>query len=139
MVATRGNISSFLLLIFTAQFAAAGASWEWTTGAPEEVGLDSAALGEMMDYVREHKVPVHSVQIVRNGRLVLDAYFHPFSAGMRHDVASVTKSVTSTLIGLAIQEGILLDEKQQLLSLFPNRIAANLDERKRRITLQDLL
>src|SRR6187200_171666 len=101
MLATRRKISGFLLLKFTGQLAAAGASWEWTTGTPEEVGLDSAALGEMLAYVREHKVPVHSVQIVRHGRLVLDAYFYPYSSEMRHDVASVTKSITSTLIGLA--------------------------------------
>lgn len=33
---------------------------------------------------------------------MLDAYFHPFDATMRHDVASVTKSITSTLFGRAI-------------------------------------
>ena len=76
---------------------------EWTTALPEEVGLDSGPLSEMFDYVREHNVPVHSVQIVRHGKLVLDAYFYPYNSEMRHDVASVTKSVTSSLIGLAIK------------------------------------
>src|SRR5881397_2591909 len=80
---------------------------EWTTALPEEVGIDSGPLSEMFGYVREHKVPVHSVQIVRHGKLVLDAYFYPYRSGMRHDVASVTKSVTSTLIGLAIQKGFI--------------------------------
>src|SRR5260221_7328916 len=64
-------------------------SLEWPRALPEEVGLDSAALSEMLDYVRQHEIPVHSVQIVRHGRLVLDAYFYPFSIEMRHDVASV--------------------------------------------------
>ena len=114
-------------------------SAEWATGLPEEVGLDSAALVELFDYVRQHEIPVHSVQLVRHGRMVLDAYFYPYSAEMRHDVASVTKSLTSTLIGLAIQKGYLHDVQQQALSLFPDRTCANLDERKRSITLEHLL
>jgi CubicO group peptidase (beta-lactamase class C family) len=95
-------------------------SVEWVTGLPEEVGLDSAALVEMFDYVRQHETPVHSVQVVRHGRMVLDAYFYPYSVEMRHDVASVTKSVTSTLIGLAIQKSYLRDVQQPVLSLFPS-------------------
>jgi CubicO group peptidase (beta-lactamase class C family) len=112
---------------------------DWTTGLPEEVGLDSAALVEMFDYVPQHKVPVHSIQIVRHGRMVLDAYFYPYGVEMRHDVASVTKSITSTLVGLAIQKGYLREVQQPLLSLFPGRTLSNLDERKRRITLEHLL
>src|SRR5213593_3238235 len=91
---------------------------EWTTALPEEVGLDSGPLSEMFDYVREHKVPVHSVQIVRHGKLVLDAYFYPYNSEMRHDVASVTKSVISTLIGLAIQKGFIRDVQQPVLFFF---------------------
>src|SRR5437762_12325299 len=74
----------------------------WGTARPEELGLDSAALVEMFDFVGKGEIPVHSIQIVRNGRLALDAYFYPFAADTRHDVASVTKSITSTLVGLAI-------------------------------------
>jgi hypothetical protein len=69
----------------------------------------------------------------------LDAYFYPFSAEVPHDVASVTKSVTSTLIGLAIEKGLLRDVHQSLLSLFPNRPVLNPDERKQKITLENLL
>jgi CubicO group peptidase (beta-lactamase class C family) len=112
---------------------------DWPRALPEEVGLDSVALSEMFDFVHQHEVPVHSVQIVRHGRLVLDAYFYPFSADMRHDVASVTKSITSTLIGLAIQKGLLRDVRQPVLSLFPDRVISNADDRKRRIAVEDLL
>jgi len=114
-------------------------SFEWPTSAPEEVGLDSAPLAEMFDFVRERRIPVHSVQIVRHGRLVLDAYFYPYSSGTRHDVASVTKSITSTLVGLATDKGFLPDVKQPVMSLVPGRVAANLDARKRKLTLEHLL
>jgi CubicO group peptidase (beta-lactamase class C family) len=112
---------------------------EWATGLPEELGLDSAALIEMFDYVRAHNVPVHSVQIVRHGRLALDACFYPYRSGMRHDVASVTKSVTSTLIGLAIHKGLIRDVQQLVLSFFPNRSVANSDPNKQKVALDHLL
>ncbi len=98
---------------------------QWPTSFPEKVGLDSSVLAEMFDYVQQHRIPVHSVQIVRHGRL--------------HDVASVTKSITSTLIGLAIQKGNLRNVHQPMLGLFADRVAANLDKRKQQITLEHLL
>src|ERR1044071_8846262 len=67
----------------------------WRTAAPEEVGIDSAPLVEMLDFVRARSIPVHSIQLVRGGRLVLDAYIYPYDGRNRHDVASVTKSITS--------------------------------------------
>ncbi|MEO6036090.1 MAG: serine hydrolase [Verrucomicrobiota bacterium] len=112
---------------------------DWKVATPEEVGLDSSALAEMFDLVPAREIPVHSVQIVRHGRLVLDAYFHPYRAGMRHDVASVTKSITSTLVGLAIEKRHLRDVQQPVLSFFPTRPVAALDERKRALTLEHLL
>jgi CubicO group peptidase (beta-lactamase class C family) len=111
----------------------------WPTASPEEVGLDSAALVQMFEFVRENEVPVHSVQIVRHGRLALDAYFYPYRSGMRHDVASVTKSITSTLVGLAIKKGYLRDVQQPLIAMFQDRRFVNLDQRKRKLTIEHLL
>ena len=112
---------------------------DWETGSPEDVGLNSTDLVQIFDFVRQREIPVHSVQIVREGKLVLDAYFYPYDSKMRHDVASVTKSITSTLIGLAIQKGVIRDVQQPLLSFFPNRSVANRDARKQKLTLEHLL
>src|SRR5207237_4553082 len=91
----------------------------WRTATPEEVGIDSVPLVEMFDFVRERQIPVHSIQLVRGGRLVLDAYFYPYDGRTRHDVASVTKSITSTLVGLAIERGYIHDVRQPVLGFFP--------------------
>jgi len=113
-------------------------SGTWPTATPEEVGIDSRPLVEMFDFIRERQVPVHSIQIVRRGRLALDAYFYPYDGRTRHDVASVTKSITSTLIGLAVARGHIRDVQQPVLSFFPGAIAAP-DGRKRKQTLEHLL
>jgi len=116
-----------------------GASDGWKTGTPEEAGIDSAPLAEMFDFVRQQKIPVHSVQIVRHGKLVLDAYFYPYRAGMRHDVASVTKSITSSLVGIAIDKGFIRDVRQPVINFFPSRSIGALDVRKQTITIEHLL
>jgi CubicO group peptidase (beta-lactamase class C family) len=100
--------------------------------------MDSEVLANAFDYVREHRTPIHSLTIVRNGHVVLDAYFWPFQDGQFHDVASVTKSVTSTLAGIAIGRREL-ELHQPLTSVFDQRKIANLDERKKRVTIEHLL
>jgi CubicO group peptidase (beta-lactamase class C family) len=111
----------------------------WQTAAPEEFGIDSGPLLEMFDFVQEREIPVHSIQMVRRGRLVLDAYFHPYDGRTRHDVASVTKSITSLLVGLAIARGHVRDVQQPVVNFFPERAMAGLDTRKRKQTLEHLL
>jgi CubicO group peptidase (beta-lactamase class C family) len=118
---------------------ALGATANWKTATPEEMGMDSAALVRMFDAVAATRIPVHSIQIVRHGHLVLDAYFYPYNTETRHDVASVTKSVTSTVVGLAIARGHLHGVTQPLISFFPERTVAALDDRKRRLNLAHLL
>src|SRR6266700_7159472 len=80
-----------------------------------------------------------SAQIVRNGNILLDAYFYPFQADQLHDGASMTKSVTSTLIGIAIGQHKLSGVSQSVLSLFSQRTIANRDERKEHVTIEQLL
>jgi len=114
------------------------ASAAWPTSIPEDQGVDSKQLAAIFDLVRNRQIPVHSVLIVRNGRAVLDADFYPYSKETVHDLASMTKSVVATLAGIAIDRGLLrLD--QRVLDFFPDHTFANVDDRKRRITVEHLL
>jgi hypothetical protein len=101
-----GKLASLIAIaaaILTGAAEPADSAHGWIKATPEEVGMDSAAIAEMIEFSREQRIPVHSVQIIRNGKLALDAYFYPYDGSTRHDVASVTKSVTSILVGLAIR------------------------------------
>ncbi|MBF0377815.1 MAG: serine hydrolase [Desulfamplus sp.] len=126
----------------TEEKAPSGEYWPtqaWHTATPEQQGMDSEKLAESLDFVRRNEVDIHSLLIIRNGHIVLDASFYPFRAEQLHDLASVTKSVTSTLIGVAIGRQKLSSVRQPLLSLFPQRPIANRDERKEGVTIKDLL
>src|SRR6266571_4206472 len=114
-------------------------TYGWRRSAPEAQGMDSRVLAEAFDYIRQQRIPIHSLTIVRNGYIILDAYFWPYQDSLLHDVASVTKSVTSTLVGIAIGRHDLSGVTQPLLPIFGRRPIANLDPRKERMTIEDLL
>jgi CubicO group peptidase (beta-lactamase class C family) len=111
----------------------------WQSITPEEEGMDSEKLVQMIEYIQEEKLDLHSMLIVRNGYLVSELYVYPYSAGQAQGVMSVTKSVMGTLIGIAIEKGYIKNVHQSLFSLLSDEEVANLDEQKKSITLEDLL
>ena len=120
---------------------------DWPMATPESQGLDSAALAEAITQARTKGLAIHSLLIVRNGYLIAEVYFHPYGGprGIKtpHDIASATKPLTATLIGLAIAQGKLKSTQQTLLSVFSDRQFKNHSgengERKSRITIEHLL
>jgi len=109
----------------------------WRTGLPEEFGFDSLKLAEGLLAIREKGLDLHSVALVRRGVMLLDAVFYPYDGRALHDQASVTKSITTALIGIAADRGLLkLDDP--VLSFFPERAVANRDAAKERITVRHL-
>ena len=93
-----------------------------------------------MDYIQEqNSFTIHSLLIIRNGYIVTDAYFYPFAQGYLHGLASATKSLTSSLIGIAIDKGYIESVEQPILDFFPEYSVANLDANKAAMTLEDLL
>ena len=111
----------------------------WRISTPEAQGVDSGLLAQAVDLIREQGLAVDSLLIVRHGYVVLDAYFYPYTADRLHDVASVTKSVTSTLTGIAIEEGLIDGLDAPLAGFFPEVTSLSSDPRKARITIRDLV
>lgn len=111
----------------------------WPIATPESQGVDSAILAEAIETARQRGVAIHSFLLVRNGRLVAESYFYPYDGKSPHDIASVTKPLTATLIGLAIAQGKIESVNQSMLSLFAGRSVANIDERKQRVAIKHLL
>ena len=110
----------------------------WQTASPESQGIDTTKLAEGLQSFRDKDIAIDSLLIVRNGYVVVDAYYSPYDGSFPHDMASVTKSVTGILVGIAIDQGKLqLDAP--MVSFFPDRIIANLDEWKQSVTIRDLV
>lgn len=136
----------------SASCEAAPAADDWPTGRPGDVGLDSArlcAIGEFLD--QSPGANVHAVLVVRHGRLVYETYRSgederwgrplgvvSYTPEMKHDLRSVSKSVTSLLFGIALDRKIVGDVDQPVLAFFPDMAALRTPE-KERITLRHLL
>ena len=86
----------------------------------------------------ENNFAIHSLFVVRHGYVVLDATFYPFVTGSRHDLASVTKSVTSLAIGAAVEYQLIASATSPVLDLLHTQ-PSRPDERKQRITVAHLL
>jgi CubicO group peptidase (beta-lactamase class C family) len=111
---------------------------EWRQTAPEEQGIDSARLADALLTMREQGVNIHSLLVIRHGSVLVDAYFYPYDGETVHDLASVSKSIMTTLIGIAAGQGKLsLDDP--MLAFFPDRTVANRDAAKEAITVRHLV
>ncbi len=109
----------------------------WKIRSPEDLGFDSNKLAQGLLDIQQRDLAIDSLLIIRDGYVVLDAHFAPYDGTFPHDLASVTKSVMTTLIAMAADQG-LLDLDQPVVSFFPERTIANLDERKSRLTVRHL-
>jgi CubicO group peptidase (beta-lactamase class C family) len=80
-----------------------------------------------------------SLLLVRHGRIVLDAYYAPYTADIPHAINSSTKAVAGTLTALLYKDGLPDRLDHPILDFFADRSIANVDDRKKAITVQNLL
>lgn len=114
---------------------------DWQRATPESVGLDSSRLKAMEARIQVGEFKkIGSVLIARHGKLVYERYFEGDATTLR-DTRSATKSITSLLVGLAIQDKKLSGVDAKILDLLPEhrRKLQNPDPRKEKITVEDLL
>ncbi len=133
----------FTIFVFFYSYSAASANTYpregWQISTPEEQGMRSQMLAEMMEHIKKNSFNIHSILIIRNGHMVLDAYFWPHSNGLKHIIHSCTKSIMSALIGIAIDKGYIQNVDQPIMDFFPDKTFANMDDLKKSITLENLL
>lgn len=136
-------LASFVIIVFFYSYATASANIYptkgWQISTPEEQGIRSQMLADMMEHVKTYNFSIDSILIVRNGYVVLDAYFYPYLKGQKHIIYSCTKSIMSALIGIAIDKGYIQNVNQPIKDFFPDKAFANADDLKKSITLENLL
>ena len=109
----------------------------WQTSTPEDQGMDSSALARLVTDGENRSYD--SLLIVRHGRLVVEAYYAPYSGDIPHQMFSSTKAVISTLLGMVYKDGLLDRLDHPMVDFFTDRQIANMDDKKKAITVQNLL
>ena len=118
----------------------------WPVASVEDVGLSREAIRRFIQMIIDtpidaaNAIEMHGVLIARHGKLVVEEYFHGEHADKPHDTRSASKSLTSTLVGAAIQAGVPLTASSSVHAVMNGgRLPAGLEPRKRAQTLEHLL
>ncbi|MBW1294960.1 serine hydrolase domain-containing protein [Aquimarina litoralis] len=112
----------------------------WATANCKDVGIDSNTLETLIsDIHKKELVNTHSILIAKKDTLVFETYFDGFNADIPHDLRSASKSISSAVIGIAIDDQIIESVDQKLYDFVPQKYQYTKDASKSKITLQDLL
>jgi CubicO group peptidase (beta-lactamase class C family) len=105
---------------------------------PEAVGLPSEAVLSFLDGIAAQDLELHSLMILRHGQVAAEGWWAPYRAQDIHLLYSLSKSFTSTAVGLAIEEGRFgLDDP--VLAFFPEDAPANPSRNLRAMRVRHLL
>ena len=114
----------------------------WPVSTLETEGIRSGLIDQALSAIRDGDFPkLDGLLIAHGGKLVLEAYFNGFHREAKHDTRSAFKSVTSALLGIAVDKGLIADVEEPLSAYFQDywpAIDHDLD-RKGRITLAHML
>ena len=124
----------------------------WPVAAPEQEGMDSAILsGIGPRFSAWPEACAHAVVVARHGMLIYEQYFSGedwrwveplgsvvFDGTVKHDLKSITKSVTSMLVGIGMDRGWIADISTPVFTYFPEHSDMRSPE-KDRITLRHVL
>lgn len=117
----------------------------WPTASVEEVGIDRAGIEALVKRIVRAPMDsvgagqVHSVLIARHGKLVVEEYFHGHDRDSPHELRSASKSLTSILVGAAMQAGIKVSPDTPVYATMLGTLPADIDPRKRAMKLEHLL
>ena len=106
--------------------------------APEAQGIASEAIQSFVEEAERTIDALHSLVIVRHGVVVAEGWWAPYSAGEPHQMFSLSKSFTSTAVGMAVSEG-LLSTDDPVLKFFPDEAPAEPSANLKAMRVRDLL
>lgn len=106
--------------------------------SPEAQGIASTAILSFVEAADKHIDALHSFMLVRHGHVVAEGWWAPYDAASPHSLFSLSKSFTSTGVGLAVAEGKLsLDD--EVLKFFPDDAPSNPSTNLKAMRVRDLL
>lgn len=105
---------------------------------PEQVGVSSARIADFIDDLNRSGIETHSLMFLRNGKVAFERWAEPFGPDIPHTMYSVSKSVTATALGFAIDEGYLTLETR-VLDVFPEFTPPKRDEYLEKLNVWHLI
>lgn len=105
---------------------------------PGANGVDAAKLLDFVNAIESANLNLHSVMVLRHGKVVAEGWWAPYAPELKHTLYSLSKSFASTAVGLAVAEGKLtVDDK--VISFFKDDLPATVSENLAAMRVKDLL
>ncbi|HEY6900833.1 MAG TPA: serine hydrolase [Puia sp.] len=124
-----GGISQYFNPYDTRAFARA---------TPESQGVSSQAIRQFIAAANASGISWHSFMLLRHGKVVSEGWWKPFEAGNVHTLFSLSKSFTSTAIGLLVKEG-KLDIHAKVISFFPDDLPVVISDNLKQMSVRSML
>ena len=105
---------------------------------PAEQGMDPLRLAKLYYYAPKVKT-IYSVLVLKSGKLIGEKYYNEGAVDQQINIHSVTKSITSALVGIALELGEIKSLDQKMMDFFPELADRIKDPRKNEITIRQLL
>lgn len=105
---------------------------------PAAQGIAPAAISAFVEAIEANKLEVHSFILVRHGHRVAQGWWQPYQADLPHMLFSLSKSFTSTAVGLAVHEGLLTVD-DRLVDFFPDELPATVSANLAAMRVRHLL
>src|SRR4051812_21562525 len=134
----RAHASTLLVAVVLATRLKAQASSSLPRSTPEQQGIASSAILDFVTAADSAIDAMNSVIIVRHGQVVAEGWWAPYDSATPHVLYSLSKSFTSTAVGLAVAEArFSLDDA--VLSFFPDDAPSQPSDNLRAMRVRDLL
>ena len=111
---------------------------EWQISTPGEQGINPHLIESFYADAAEMET-LYGLLVIKDGALIAEKYFNGGSIDRRQDLASVTKSFTSALLGVALRDCDLESLDQKMVEFFPEYKDQLEDPRKMEITLENMV
>lgn len=134
----KSAISTLSLAIINQAVLAKSDLGELPRGIAEAEGFDSEAILNFLDAIKTSGLEWHSFMLVKNGKVISEAWWKPFASANKHTLYSLSKSFTSTAIGILIDEG-KLTVNEPVIKFFPDELPQEISENLKNMTVKHLL
>jgi len=123
------------------QYSQPARLWDgWETDNLQSFGVDSTLIYALFNKLQNEAHEVHSVLLVKNGKIIIEEYFGETTINELHDIRSVTKSIISLLMGIAIDKGFVGSVDDPISKYIKNSMSnKKLDDKNGSIKIKHLL
>jgi CubicO group peptidase (beta-lactamase class C family) len=133
----KTSLITALVFLFLS-FQLVSQSYSLPRSEPEIQGVSSKKIIEFLDAVANSKNEMHSIMIVRHGKVIAEGWWHPYRPDLKHTLYSLSKSFTSTAIGFAVAEK-KLTVNDKVISFFPDKLPDTISPNLASLTIKDLI